>query len=602
MSENVFQSMPEIPAEEIEAVKKSFTNYLFFKKVKDGVREYTCSSCGEKFKRGRNVHLRTFTENDVNLSSARIGEFCTCPCCGKVLEVKNANHCAFSSLYEMKNYLFYVCANENEVWFRGFMFEREFSNDLLVPPVTKKEVCRYQLTPGNARFWKKYWYCNAFCEEKTITEPFLWHQGFYCEKYIYCFESIADTELNNTFLKYCSYDLFCDLCGYKAPAMKYLSWYSIHPQIELLVKTGNHQIIEYIVSQNTDFPRYLNWNARTPWELFRLSREEYSIWIANGRDFDLLRVYKRLGDTGVKAFEKAKVVYKFFQSYYATRKLIIHVNSMAKKEGKTAYDAVKYFEKISRESAGACHHCPGITSKEAYDLWEDYIEMLKAVNPKLKNVPLFPHDLKERHDELLKAKQRKAAKDRAKADKKYIAELIEKYKKFNKVDEVCESIAEKYSFTDGEFSIIVPKGMKEILKESVALNMCIHRVDNGRYFDRIERRETYILFLRKNKNLKKPWYIIEVEPNGTVQQKRTTDDSQYDDDISAFTPFLREWQKFVSSKLTKSDIELARESKRLREENFADLRKTKKQVNYGNHRGELLIDLLEKDLLEVIAG
>ena len=370
----------------------------------------------------------------------------------------------------------------------------------------------------------------------------------------------------------------------------------------MLVKTGHVDVISDLVVNNAKNIRILDWNAKKIWDFFKLTHQEYNEYVKRGSKLDLLKTFKRIKGKGFKDFEKAEKVYSFFSYRYNMHGEIIKLQSMAKREGKSAYDAVKYFEKIAKKSIGGCHMCPGITSREAYNLWVDYIEMLKSKNPKLDNVQLFPHDLKARHDELLKEKNRKLAKDRLKEEKKYIKDLVKKYKKFDKVDKICEEIKDKYSYSNSEYSIVVPQCIEEIIKESVALNMCIHRVENGRYFDRIQRRETYLFFLRDNKHKKDPWYIIEAEPDGTVQQKRTENDSQYEDDIKAFTPFLRQWQAYLQTQLTESDYKLSKISKKLRQENFEELRKTKKQVNYGNHRGELLIDLLEKDLLEVIAS
>ena len=607
MENNAFSNMPSIPYDDMQWARKNFTDYLFFKTIKDGVREYTCTACGKKFERGRKVLLRTSTPNDRELSIAKPNDVCECPLCGQRLEVKNAKHCNFGKLSTEKSYLFCLIKNENEVWFRGVNFWKKF-NEELTPIVGQWECFRYKLTPGKAQMWMKYYYNDtSFHETPTVTDAFSWNHGIYVEKYDYSFCYTDGKNLSDTFLRYNSYDTYIQHAFYSNPSkIKYLCWYARHSQIEMLAKIGHFNIINQMMFYNTDNPSFIDWSASTPWDLLRLTHTEYNEYVKRGSDFELLKTYHRIGGKGVKDFDKAAVVKGFFK-YSGLRdktdhKSIITTNALAKREGKTAFDAIKYFEKISRNSVGACHHCPGITAKEAYDLWADYIQMLESINPKLKNVPIFPHDLKKRHDDILRKKKQLEVKNKAKEELKYLKTLVDKYSAFDKVTSICSEISDKYSYTDGEYSVIVPQSLEEILKESIALDLCIHRVDNGRYFYRIQRRETYLLFLRKNSKVNKPWYVIEVEPNGTVQQKRTKSDCQYEKDIKAFTPFLRKWQGFVQTKLTLADMKLQKRSKQLREENFADLRKTKKTVNYGNHRGELLIDLLEKDLLEVIAG
>lgn len=591
---DVFSTMPEVPEKSIEDVKNSFANYLFYTYLKPGVRQYTCTACGKTFKRGVNVQLRTSTPNDRLLEKAKNDELLECPCCGKSLRVRKLTNKATYDTWFSKKIVFVLPANDKKVWFRGYLVTRRFTgkaNKIFA----FTEYDRYMLVPGAAIQWNYNWYHKAFLESSpNITEPF-WNGEHYDLRLP------KGVSLENTFLKNNGYKSAILNCGY-LPPVKYLCLFAEYPQFEMLVKTGHMDVISDLVVNNAKNTRILDWNAKKIWDFFKLTHQEYNEYVKRGSKLDLLKTFKRIKGKGFKDFEKAEKVYSFFSHRYNMHGEIIKLQSMAKCEGKSAYDAVKYFEKIAKKSIGGCHVCPGITSREAYNLWVDYIEMLKAKNSKLDNVQLFPHDLKARHDELLKEKNRKLAKDRAKQEKKHIKDLVKKYKKFDKVNEICEEIKDKYAYSNAGFSIIVPQTIEEIIKESVALNMCIHRVENGRYFDRIQRRETYLFFLRENKHKNDPWYIIEAEPDGTVQQKRTENDSQYEDDIKAFTPFLREWQAYVQTQLTESDYKLSQISKKLRKENFDELRKTKKQVNYGNHRGELLIDLLEKDLLEVIAS
>ena len=55
--------------------------------------------------------------------------------------------------------------------------------------------------------------------------------------------------------------------------------------------------------------------------------------------------------------------------------------------------------------------------------------------------------------------------------------------------------------------------------EGKLLNHCVG--GQVRYWDRIQRHEAYILFLRKASAPDMPYYTLEVEPDGTVRQKRT---------------------------------------------------------------------------------
>ena len=49
-----------------------------------------------------------------------------------------------------------------------------------------------------------------------------------------------------------------------------------------------------------------------------------------------------------------------------------------------------------------------------------------------------------------------------------------------------------------------------------------------------------------------PYYTLEIEPDGTVRQKRTKFDRQ-EPDIKDAKKFLAEWQRVVAKRLTRGD-------------------------------------------------
>ncbi len=69
---------------------------------------------------------------------------------------------------------------------------------------------------------------------------------------------------------------------------------------------------------------------------------------------------------------------------------------------------------------------------------------------------------------------------------------------------------------------------------------------SDRYWDRIERRESFVMFLRKTTDPFHAYYTLEVEPDGTVRQKRTEYDRQKKD-IEQATEFLQKWQRVITA-------------------------------------------------------
>lgn len=65
------------------------------------------------------------------------------------------------------------------------------------------------------------------------------------------------------------------------------------------------------------------------------------------------------------------------------------------------------------------------------------------------------------------------------------------------------------------------------------------------------------------------------------------------------TSFLTLWQKEIQKRLTKKDRKSTEESRKLRQQNYQEIRDKNVVVHGGAFAGELLADLLEKDLMDL---
>lgn len=228
----------------------------------------------------------------------------------------------------------------------------------------------------------------------------------------------------------------------------------------------------------------------------------------------------------------------------------------------------------------------GMRVNEMITTWKDYLSMAAKFHYDLKDEIVYrTSDLRKRHDELVKKCESKSRAIRA-------GELMQK---FPNAEKVCRTLAKKYNYSDGRYLVVAPKGLEDILTEGDMLHHCIASSD--RYLERMERHESYILFLRKASEPKQPYYTMEVEPNGTVRQIRTEYDRQ-NSDITDARVFLKGWQKEVVKRLTKEDREKAQQSRALREQEFVQLRKDQVTIRNGDLAGRLLVDVLTADLLE----
>lgn len=111
------------------------------------------------------------------------------------------------------------------------------------------------------------------------------------------------------------------------------------------------------------------------------------------------------------------------------------------------------------------------------------------------------------------------------------------------------------------------------------------------------RPSTYVLFLRHSSDVSKSYYTLEIEPNGTIRQKRTKFDRQ-EADIEDATKFLGQWQRAISKRLTATDLELAEKSRSARLVQYEQLRNDRVIIHTGALAGKLLVDVLLADLME----
>lgn len=226
------------------------------------------------------------------------------------------------------------------------------------------------------------------------------------------------------------------------------------------------------------------------------------------------------------------------------------------------------------------------TPKQLITTWRDYLSMAERLKMNTAEEMIYkPKDLYAAHQMLVERINRGQDKKEAKA-------MAQKFPECNKVIKTLSL----YEWGDNEYTVVAPKGIVDIIREGRALNHCVGTTE--RYYDRIATRESYILFLRYSDAPDKPYYTLEVEPGGTIRQKRTTGDKQTKD-IDKAKAFLARWQKVIAERITEKEKELAKKSKTLRIAEFKELRKNGNRIYNGALAGQLLVDVLEKDLMEI---
>lgn len=218
--------------------------------------------------------------------------------------------------------------------------------------------------------------------------------------------------------------------------------------------------------------------------------------------------------------------------------------------------------------------------------WRDYLVMAEKLKMDISNGKLaMPKNLYIAHNELVNIIERGKIGDQVKGLKKKYKNLVNTIKTLT-----------KYEYSGEKFCIVAPTKIDDIILEGISLGHCVHTCEY--YWQRMDIKETYILFLRRADTPTVPWYTLEVEPSGNIRQKRTTGDKQ-NRDLKAANAFLKEWQKVIQKRLSKEDKVLAKKSDEKRREEYKDLRANGNRVWHGVLKGKLLADVLENDFMPV---
>ena len=225
------------------------------------------------------------------------------------------------------------------------------------------------------------------------------------------------------------------------------------------------------------------------------------------------------------------------------------------------------------------------TIRQTLIIWQDYLSMAEQQGIDTRDEIVFrTRRLRQRNDELMAAHMR--------GDCEKEAERLSR--KFPHVNEICQSL-KKYEYEDGEYAVVAPTDIADVLVDSSVLHHCVRR--NDRYLERMEQHESYLLFLRKTHCIGQPYYTMEIEPDGTVRQARTIF-SRHESDFEDVKQFLKQWQTVIEGRLSKNDRNQTVKSKALRLEEFEQLRKNDVRINTGDLAGRRLVDVLTADLME----
>lgn len=525
--------------------RKVFKPFIFYK---TGDSYGRCSAC----------------ENEIPLPvKPRHNLEYKCPHCKRLSIMQNTN--IMSKKLWTENERFQVIQQAGDVLIlRAYEAREVFKNkNTTKPKIYIKEYARKIYTNGTVNDWRYGDYKNKTTRWIPATYDMLFDGHIYPKTHI----TLQRSGIPMILKKHMA-----------IPLDDYIKYENEYPVVESFAKIGLFAIVVWVVNNNQRY-RYgsaIDLNSRSATEALKIDKARLKRLVSmDGWIHALMWLqYEKNANTQypdkmIRDFDDNNINPRDFVDIWAFIKWKQHSVT-------PIYNYLKKQQKICGRKLG-----------DVFAMYRDYLGMAEQNKCRMDLEQVQkPKDLKAAHDHQIKLSKQEEISRQAK-------ELKKKYKNLEK-NIPCLS---KYEYKDSKFMIVAPKRVEDIVAESHILGLCIHTCDF--YFERINTKESFILFLRKTDHPDNPWYTLEVEPGGNIRQKRTTGDNQ-ESDLDVAIPFLKKWQSRIVKTMNDQDKELAAEADRKRRKNYKDIRINNKRVWHGRHQGELLADVLEADFMAAI--
>lgn len=546
--------LPDLPPDIQSFIDNVVFNGLHFAFGEKGSMDFSCSACGE-----------SFTLEGKKKDVWKHGKFYDCPKCGAVVKChKTADEISLSdrimivqSYHDKKGE---ICSIKREMYVnKDFTHSGErtqiFEGALVVLPLDG--------TPASPN--DVYYHVYGSWTDKNVV--MFQHSKCYC--YRDC-SALEGTAYDRVAIEAAA------LRGWRLDYNNLMRRWRDEPAMEYLVKGGFYGLVADMAANGTDPGLMKGDNAK---DVLGLDGQG----VARLREKQGGVIYLRwLRSAYMCGFKIPERVIEYFCKKHISPMHVAEPLKYASPE-----QIANYIEKQRKLNSTDRYGC---TENWVCTTWRDTLQMSAGFKLAGSKANVFPKDLKARHAELVAL--RNLEREREKAQ--------EREARFPHVTPICDEIRATYEWENAEYAVLVPHSVDDIIREGCLLRHCVGTPDNEgryRYLERIQDRESYIMFLRKKSDVDAPWYTMEVEPGGAVRQLRTTGDDEGQDRSEAKAA-LALWRREVAKRIGQAEREAAEVSREKRLREFEELRRNGNKIRNGKLAGRLLVEVLEADFKE----
>ncbi len=522
----LMQMFPAYLAEEDEDLaRKFFQPVVFFRQCEDDrrARRCVCTSCMEVFF----AHKETSPE----FFRAVHGKRCLCPNCGQQSTLAAMGKFDnFSSLTSRERAV-QLKAHGNWLLVQAGWITRTFDREDLGGYLDFEPFRRYAFAPGLRMMWSRRtvsWFGERrtdgpWTREDSVREPFQPRPYETAAAYI----PLGIGMLPLSSLRWCQYDRwFDDAFGSfvggldwetepfrVAHLVRYLAEYTRRPQMEFLAKLGHFDVLKDLILRKKPNDNLVNWEAKSPPDFFRMSKQEYRIFSESGLSAADLKIFRKLRKSGVG----------MEQFVLARETFGLELDNVLRRCAELGVGLGKAVRYLERQGDGAA----------MARLWRDYLDAARKLDYDLSRPDVaMPKDLFARHDAAVAAVKTSTEMMSA---KKYAARF--------------RQLTEQFAFELDGLCVRAPQSVQEIVAEGRTLRHCV-----GGYAARHAEGKVTILFLRKMKNPEAPYVTIELTAEQNPKKLRIVQIHGFCNDRDVQTPpylrhkdFLEIWLNWVHS-------------------------------------------------------
>lgn len=525
-------------------------------------------------RKGADTGYCTYCEKEVPIHEPRHNKEATCTCCQNKVVFKSEGKAGIVVTKEHDMYLLQRC--EDGVVIRAFKGRKKYRKGNYRNPEQfcyeeKRTICSKEGVPLRSYYWGDY----KRMETRWIASDYVPYRYYYGGYYYRTYSSPGRVYpstlygLANKELRYTGLPEYIRNMKIVSPE-QYLKIWKMVPQIEQVVKAGLFSLVKDCINSPGEFGKCLKCSTGELAKMLGIDGQRMKRLSEKDGNIDYLKWLQYEKKSNVILPEN--IISWFCQENIKPSNLDFIIGKMS---------MVQIYNYIRRQMEENHENCRVVLTT-----WSDYLAMAERLKIDTNDAIIYRvRELFKRHGELVERCRRKELKPQ-------VQEILKKYPH---IEEIYKTVQDTYRYTQDDYTVIVPSKVEDILIEGENLHHCVGNID--KYWDRIEQQEAYVVFLRKTKEVKKSYYTLEIEPDGTVRQKRTMYDRQ-EEDIDDAVKFLKKWQKEISKRITDKERNLAKRSRVLRIEEFAKLKNDRITINTGHLRGQLLVDVLMADLME----